>query len=66
MQNGLKLVLLPLNNKGDADELPDDVKSVLEIKFCSKIEDVLTEALEGEIDHEYIKSASKPFFTSKL
>ena len=66
MQNGLKTVLLPENNKGDAEELPEDVKKAIEIKFCSKIEEVLAEALEVEIDHEFIKNASKPFFTSKL
>jgi len=66
MQNGIKLVLLPFDNRNDATELPEDVKSAIEIKFCSKIEEVLTEALEKDIDHEFIKNAFKPLFTSKM
>jgi ATP-dependent Lon protease len=66
MQNGIKTVLLPSENRLDADELPDDVKTGLEIEFCSRIEEVLSHALEKEIDDEFIKNAYKPFFTSKL
>jgi len=66
MQNGVKIVLLPSENRLDAKELPDDVKSGLTIRFCSKIEEVLTFALEKTIDEDFIKNAFKPFFPSKL
>lgn len=66
MQNGIKTVLLPLKNKPDASELPDDVTDALTIIFCETIEDVLVNALEQEVDEDYVKNSFKPFFTSKL
>jgi len=66
MQNGIKTVLLPVKNMGDADELPDDIKHSLKIIYCETIEDVLVNALETEIDENYVKNAFKPFFTSKI
>jgi len=33
MQSGIKLVLLPEENRLDAQDLPDDVKEALEIRF---------------------------------
>lgn len=66
MQNGIKTVLLPYKNKNDADELPDDVKQNISIIFCETVEDVLVNALESEIDEDFIKNSYKPFFTSKL
>lgn len=62
MQNGVKTVLLPSENQLDAQELPDDVKEALTIKFCSKIEEVLSHALEKDVDDEFIKNSYKPFF----
>ena len=66
MQNGITTVLLPIKNKNDAEELPDDVKQAVKIIYCESIEDILVNALEDDIDDEYVKNAFKPFFTSKL
>ena len=45
MQNRVKTVLLPEENQLDAEDLPDDVKEALNIKFCSRVEEVLDYAL---------------------
>ncbi len=66
MQNGIKLVLLPEENRLDAAELPDDVKEVLEVRFCSRVEEVLENALSSDIDENFIKNAYKPLFTSQI
>lgn len=66
MQNGIKMVLLPAENKLDAKELPDDVKEGLKITFCTRMEEVLSYALCEDIDEEFIKNSYKPIFTSKI
>ena len=66
MQNGMKTVILPKGNEMDVEELPNDVKSALNFEFCTQIEEVLSIALEKNIDEEFIKNSYKPFFTSKL
>lgn len=66
MQNGIKKVLLPSENRLDAEELPDDVKDSLEIVFCERVEEVLDHALEHQIDEEFLKNSFKPLFSSKL
>jgi len=66
MQNGIKTVLLPAENELDAEELPADVKEGLELRFCTRIEEVLGHALSKNIDENFIKNSYKPLFTSKL
>lgn len=66
MQNGIKTVLLPSENRLDAEELPDDVRDALSIVFCERVEEVLDHALEHEIDEEFLKNSFKPLFSSKL
>ncbi|MDH3292871.1 MAG: endopeptidase La [Acidimicrobiia bacterium] len=43
---GIKTVLLPIGNGRDLDDIPDDVRDLIDIKLVATIDDVLTEALE--------------------
>lgn len=42
---GVKIVLLPEKNRKDLEDIPDDIKEVLDIHFVSKMEEVLEIAL---------------------
>jgi ATP-dependent Lon protease len=44
---GLRSVILPLRNKRDLDELPDEVKGEVEIRLVDRVEDALTLALHS-------------------
>lgn len=43
---GIKLVLLPERNRGDAAQLPDEIRKKLKIEFVSHMDDVLDLALD--------------------
>ena len=49
-RNKVRNVILPLRNKEDAKEIPEDVRSELTIHFVDKIEDALILALEDNKD----------------
>jgi ATP-dependent Lon protease len=42
---GVKTVLIPERNKGEMDEVPDEVKQLLEIRLVETVDDVLEHAL---------------------
>jgi ATP-dependent Lon protease len=49
---GLKEVILPRRNEADLDDVPDSVRSEVEIHLVSDVADVLRLALEPAVSHE--------------
>lgn len=49
-RNSIKNVILPMKNKEDTKEIPDDVRVGLNIHFVEKVEEALLLALEGDRD----------------
>jgi len=43
---GLKRIIVPERNRADLDEVPAEVKAELEFVFVSKMDEVLTAALD--------------------
>lgn len=64
--SGIKTVILPIENKEDAEELPDDIKKQIKFHYVSKVEEVLALALEKEVDSYYLENSQKPIFKAKL
>ena len=62
----MKTVILPCENKDDADELSEDIKKNLKFHFVTKVEEVLNLALEKTIDTEFLEINNKPIFKAKL
>ena len=44
-RGGIKTVLIPIDNKKDLVEIPDNIKDELKIIFVSRIDDVISNAL---------------------
>jgi ATP-dependent Lon protease len=44
-RGGIRTVLIPIDNKKDLLEIPDNIKDQLKIIFVSKIDEVITNAL---------------------
>ncbi len=44
---GIKVVILPKENQADLDELPDEVRSKLQVHLVERLEEVLAIALTG-------------------
>ncbi|MGH7296833.1 MAG: S16 family serine protease, partial [Polyangiaceae bacterium] len=45
---GIKRVIVPERNRGDLDEVPDEVKNALEVVFAGRMEQVVEAALEDK------------------
>jgi len=45
---GIKRIILPEKNKKDLPEIPDEIKNDMEFFFCSRMEEVLEQALGGD------------------
>ncbi|NMC12214.1 MAG: hypothetical protein GYA34_04960, partial [Chloroflexi bacterium] len=45
-RSGLKTVILPVRNKEDLEELPEEVRQSMNFVFAKSVEDVLNAALE--------------------
>lgn len=65
-RNNMKTVILPYQNKKDSNEIPEDVRGKLDIRFAKTIEQILDIALEKKVDQEFIKEQKKPLFEPKL
>ncbi|MGB7757900.1 MAG: endopeptidase La [Salinisphaera sp.] len=48
-QAGIKTVMLPDRNRRDEDDIPDNVREALDIRYISNVEDAIEIALEDEI-----------------
>ena len=44
-RSGIKTIIIPAENERDLDEIPEEVKDALEIKFVNNVSDVLNIAL---------------------
>ncbi len=47
---GIKRVIVPERNRGDLDEVPDEVKRELEFVYVSRMDQVIEAALEEPVD----------------
>ena len=65
-RNKIRNVILPMKNKEDVSEIPDDVRKELFIHFVEKIEDALELALEENRDPTLQHQKVMPFFREKL
>lgn len=65
-RNKITNVILPMKNREDTKEIPDDVKKELIIHFVEKIEEALSLALEDNRDPTIQKQEVLPFFREKL
>lgn len=66
IRSGIKTVILPCDNKDDADELTEDIKKSLKFHFVSKVEEVLNLALEKSVDSEFLETQMRPIFKAKI
>jgi len=46
---GIKRVIVPERNRGDLDEVPEEIKKELEFVFVSRMDQVIEAALEGPV-----------------
>ncbi|HET7314499.1 endopeptidase La [Salinisphaera sp.] len=49
-QAGIKTVMLPERNKRDEDDIPDNVREALDIRYVSKVEEAVEIALEADTE----------------
>ncbi|WP_423820533.1 endopeptidase La [Salinisphaera sp. SPP-AMP-43] len=49
-QAGIRTVMLPERNRKDEDDIPDNVREALDIRYVSKVEDAIQIALEAEAE----------------
>ena len=47
LRSGIKTILIPEKNKANANELPDEVKNNLEIKFVSNVDEAISIIFKG-------------------
>ena len=47
LRSGIKKIIVPVDNKKDVSELPQEVKDNLEIVFMKEVDDALAVALES-------------------
>lgn len=65
-RNQIKNVILPEKNRMDAEEIPEDLRSEINIHFVKTIDQALELALEDELDMKYLKKEILPFMKAKL
>lgn len=65
-RNKIRNVILPIKNREDTKEIPEDVRKELFIHFVEKIEDALELALEENRDPNLQHQKVLPFFREKL
>ena len=54
-RNGIKNVILPMQNKDDIKDIPEDVRGEMTIHLAENIQKYLELALEKELDREFMK-----------
>ena len=55
-RNGIKNVILPLKNKEDTKDIPQDIRKQLKIYYADDILKYLELALEKKVDKEFLKN----------
>jgi ATP-dependent Lon protease len=54
-RNGINNIILPSKNKKDSKDIPEDLRSQLNLFFADHVLDYLDLALEKKIDKEYMR-----------
>lgn len=54
-RNGIKNVILPMQNKDDIKDIPEDLREQMNIHFSDNIQRYLELALENSVDREFMK-----------
>ena len=54
-RNGIKNIILPAKNKKDSKDIPEDLRSQLNLFFADHVIDYLHLALEDKVDREYMQ-----------
>ncbi|GAB3685517.1 endopeptidase La [Salinisphaera aquimarina] len=49
-QAGIKTVMLPERNRKDADDIPDNVREALDIRYVAEVDDAIAIALEAPVE----------------
>ena len=57
-RNGIRNVILPEQNKDDLNDLPDDLRSQLNIHLADTLQKYLELALEKDTDSEFLRDQS--------
>ena len=57
-RNGMRTVIAPELNRGDADEIPEHLRSKLEMRFVSEIPEVLDALFGAEEEFDYTSSSA--------
>jgi len=63
---GINEVILPQENEKDLEDIPDEVRDVLEVHLVESMDDVLRLALDGELtrvgkaDTKFEEASTKP------
>ena len=54
-RNGITNVILPIQNKDDVKDIPEDLRKQIKIHFAEKVEQYLELALEKEVDRKFLR-----------
>jgi ATP-dependent Lon protease len=71
-RGGIKTVLIPIDNKKDLVEIPDNIKDQLKVIFVSKIEEVIENALVDKpkkisaLDASSLSSGNKTLLNDEI
>ena len=49
---GMKIVFVPAKNKADVEEISEEIKNGLDIRYAETMEDILPTALTGKISEK--------------
>ena len=50
---GIRTVLLPARNRKDLEDIPQSVKDDMKFVFCERVDDVMHEALDLQVNSEF-------------
>ena len=65
-RNGIKNVILPIQNMTDTQEIPEDLRKELKIHFAENVQQYLELALEKSVDKDFLKWNNANFHSEKV
>ena len=65
-RNGIKNVILPIQNMTDTQEIPEDLRKELKIHFAENVQQYLELALEKSVDKDFLKWNNANFHIEKV
>ena len=54
-RNGIRVLILPEQNRRDISDIPDDLRAEMQFNFGSNVQQYLEIALEKKVDKEFLK-----------